>query len=580
MNQSEYNRILDSYNVSHSISATAEAAGVSTVKVRRVLITEGIWESPTSREVGRLYQEGKSAGEIANIMHTSLGNVQAYLPYSRGLYNEDPSDAAVRSKEYRSRMKSAHKQQDQKKTSSSTSVSKGKISTKTRTDHSPYEMDRDTDTDATSADIFADNSSVLSPDKRNNAEPPYFPAALQLHLELQGLEYLDDHEIQVLKQYGKMSESISRDIIVPATMTLRALHYCIQRLFSWQNSHLHHFSLMDEDLAEMTGGKASEYLALCGIYFRFSEGEGEDLEDVYWDDDYDGQESFARWEKKKYCGPYEYNGTGDHFLPNMVNVGLFRQDNPEVKDMTLEEAQFQYPDWNWNWLLERLPVGSLLGAEGLHCDTFLEKANQRLIPIKADPYSILLMQEINHAKELMKKMKEAQKKDTHTFPAKQYKKFMDAASLYQNQLESLQLANMNPDPFPVTNTLRYEYDYGDGWEVKISCTKLFQISSAGSNDIKQVIFQEAAENDYDEDQVRKIFRNEKPVCITADGHSLMDDVGGLHGYVSFLEHLYAPKNSIIEDRFTDAYNDSPAALKRWAKCVGWREKMPETKNML
>lgn len=83
MNSDEYRRIVESYRVNHSLSATAAETGFSTGKVMRVLITEGLWESPMSREVARLHSEGYSAAEIAEMMDRTVGNVQAYMPYSK-----------------------------------------------------------------------------------------------------------------------------------------------------------------------------------------------------------------------------------------------------------------------------------------------------------------------------------------------------------------------------------------------------------------------------------------------------------------------------------------------------------------
>ena len=40
--------IIQAYQSTHSILETAQIIGVSTVKVRKILITEGLWESDTS----------------------------------------------------------------------------------------------------------------------------------------------------------------------------------------------------------------------------------------------------------------------------------------------------------------------------------------------------------------------------------------------------------------------------------------------------------------------------------------------------------------------------------------------------
>lgn len=44
----------------------------------------------------------------------------------------------------------------------------------------------------------------------------------------------------MMKRYGESltGNSITRDILIPADMPLHNLHYAIQKLFGFQNSHL------------------------------------------------------------------------------------------------------------------------------------------------------------------------------------------------------------------------------------------------------------------------------------------------------------------------------------------------------
>ena len=50
--------IIRLYSSNNSILETARAAGLSTVKVRKILITEGLWESDTSIKIGTLLDQG------------------------------------------------------------------------------------------------------------------------------------------------------------------------------------------------------------------------------------------------------------------------------------------------------------------------------------------------------------------------------------------------------------------------------------------------------------------------------------------------------------------------------------------
>ena len=80
-----YNQIIKEYQFTGSIIDIAEKLGISCTKVRRVLITEGLWSSRTSEEIGKLAKEGYSSGQISARLHITIKNVQAYLPYTRGM---------------------------------------------------------------------------------------------------------------------------------------------------------------------------------------------------------------------------------------------------------------------------------------------------------------------------------------------------------------------------------------------------------------------------------------------------------------------------------------------------------------
>lgn len=89
--------------------------------------------------------------------------------------------------------------------------------------------------------------------------------------------------------------------------------YAIQRLFGWQNSHLHHYAFPDEVFQRLTQNSFSRWCSLAGIYFRFP---SEELDDLFWDEDYEADMSIKSWFKSKYKGPYHYGGLGDYYLVN------------------------------------------------------------------------------------------------------------------------------------------------------------------------------------------------------------------------------------------------------------------------
>lgn len=67
-----YNQIIKEYQFTGSIIDIAEKLGISCIKVRRVLITEGLWSSRTSEEIGKLAKEGYSSGQISARLHITI----------------------------------------------------------------------------------------------------------------------------------------------------------------------------------------------------------------------------------------------------------------------------------------------------------------------------------------------------------------------------------------------------------------------------------------------------------------------------------------------------------------------------
>ena len=100
-----YEQIIKEYKKTGSVLKVVKNLHTNTIKVRRILITEGLWASKTGRNVGVLFREGMSVNEIAKELGISEKNVQSYVPYTRGAYGGEKSNDAVRSKRYRDRLK-------------------------------------------------------------------------------------------------------------------------------------------------------------------------------------------------------------------------------------------------------------------------------------------------------------------------------------------------------------------------------------------------------------------------------------------------------------------------------------------
>lgn len=438
-----YQNIIEMYHQTGSVKETARRLKTYPIKVRRVLITEGLWSSRTSEQIGTLCAKGLTVLQIAERLCLSEKNVQSYLPYTRGQYGgTNRSGTAIRSEIYRERMYRAANNQMVKK-------------------------------------ARMDNSTKHEGDEAMASKKQTIDHVICLHLELMNSE-IEGAEDPIVK-YGKVKKSISRDVLVPGDITLHALHYVILKLFGWQNGHLHSFSFPEEDFQKLTSDRFNQYAKLCGVYFRFPI---EDYEDLYWDDDYEEGRSFSTWLRSKYTGPYVYGGEGDYYLPNQYEVKRFceRFAYMKPKELALHQITEKVSlEGNPNNLLERLCLRDVMviGEEG------------------------------------------------------------ESGAGEQNNI-------CGTDATPVAHELVYEYDYGDGWEVRITLSDAV----------------------YTDDEKEFVCQNYRPRCICKDGLSVLDDVGGMWGYREFLVTIYEGSEEEREE------------MREWARYLGWTGRNVSPKNML
>lgn len=88
------------------IEIVAEDFNMSPMKMRKLLITAGVYKNDTSELIGKLKSEGKTLQEIQSITGLSRSSVNGYLPYSKVIYkNTESSVGADRIKLYRTRQK-------------------------------------------------------------------------------------------------------------------------------------------------------------------------------------------------------------------------------------------------------------------------------------------------------------------------------------------------------------------------------------------------------------------------------------------------------------------------------------------
>lgn len=95
------------YSSEKSVRIVAKSMELSPMKVRKILITAGAYSTDLSTEIGELWKDGKTVGEIAEMLNMTPANVNSYLPYERIIYKMDEKSVnADRQQRYRDRLRS------------------------------------------------------------------------------------------------------------------------------------------------------------------------------------------------------------------------------------------------------------------------------------------------------------------------------------------------------------------------------------------------------------------------------------------------------------------------------------------
>lgn len=591
-----FESVVDAYHKSgESIRETATVMELSRSKVRKILITMGEITSEITEAAVPLLAEGKSQQEVAEILGVSVATLSTYLPYGNRVFGrKEKSDDAIRSEQYRARQVKAAQGQVNKK------------------DDSYDPESGETSCDAvkgckdTEDVVDQENNIYISGGAEMNTVPylPYLDKdikVLRLKLELE----TDEDDLEVLRKYGKVKEGITREFIVPFFYPLHALHYAIQKAFGWQNSHLHHFELTEEDFDKITEDSFMKYCKLCGLYFRFPH--GEDMDDIYWDDDYTEGKSFKTWLKSKYTSPYRYGGIKEHYMFSQVDAKRFWDENRTVSvyppfaefikgnneprevavvDATCEEMR-SVLEGDFGELIERATISNIMGLDNaLESKNGVEAKNGTMVEISqtADELEAQFEVEYNELVRLlglMKKWEKAKKKEERISRRKNSpainKLFAmtEAQNLEKEYEEGMQrlINRTSVEMPPVCKELIYRYDYGDGWSVRITCVDEYVCAFKGEKFDK---FYNSNGEPLEEGFGELIFKNciadGNPICVAADGLPVMDDVGGVSGYCDFLK---CTKTGEEEGMY-----DDPESSKEWARGMGWTGRMSKPENIL
>ena len=415
----------------------------------------------------------------------------------------------------------------------------------------------------------------------------------RLHLRLR-ME-LDAEEEKTLKKYGKVKKELSRDLAVPSDITLHALHFAIQQAFGWRNSHLHRFTLdrpfTSDRTAKLTGDRLEQYGALCGRYFRapYSIDDERTAQDIYWDDNYADDLDPKAWMRSKYTGPYFYGGSLEHYLvahswykecekknPNVRVPQSFQEylankgkpTEPAIKplgDLTIDEAHRLF-EGSIGELLERLRLDEVLASDGMI-------PAKLILPITSaeteDKYEHLLREHTALVQKCDEVDRARRKRGKLT---KREKELLEEPDLHirrwetEDALDEL-FKETDGRVEPLTDTLYYAYDYGDGWEVAITCMDVYTVETNASGEQTVKSMQDLPLSDKEIELILRASRKHTVKCLAVDGIGLLDDVGGVFGYLELLERAAHPDED-EEDKV------------EWAESWGWKCRVPAASTLM
>lgn len=605
----KYADIVKTYLDTLSIKETADKLHTSEVKVRKVLITENLWSSRTSLMVEHYLKEGKSTAQIAELLSTTEKAVQQYLPYTRGMYNGDErSVAALNSADYRLRIH----------------VLQGKINKRRKeiaVENEWRERSEDASDDGNEMMYtvgMQDIKKKIESGEMVLLEEENYPGALRLpesvdrsklpgfdvirlHLELMR-DYDEEETTNVLREYGKVEhgDTISRDILVPSTLPLWALNYAIQKCFGWQNSHLHQFQLPEEQFVKITDGKVGKYAELVGVVFRSP---WMDEAEEFWQDDYESG-SFKTWIRQKYTGPFIEIPHGEGIWQCKEDLKSWRKryEYVEVEHRIRGEGDSVMEFYNWPKPICKEEYESKMPEAGGDAGTdwqIVEEYGTRYkvrkevytfedIPIDAARYmserSCMQLLERLRIEEVMALRDRGMDDDLFEgdFVPECFDDVMDEDLQYDID-DCLQYDSPAKQPFvgALTDKLYYNYDFGDNWHVEIT-------GSFGAADLVEAgrLTQEELE-----EAVATVHTKYRPVCIAQDGYPVLDDVGGMGGFVKFLKGINQPTrrrrkddgaDEYAEEEYSEEYGlyaDKQGSLE-WAKSLGWSRRRVSNKNLL
>lgn len=610
-----YRKIIEEYKKTQSVRQTAKNCGTSLVTAQRILITEGVWSSETSLAVGKLWCEGKEVPEIAEELCVTEKTVQAYLPYTRGMYGGECSKDAIRSKEYRQRIEEASKKMQEnyrnlefkhreRLRNMLTYENSEELWRAIRFDEEEFGRIRKTGTAWQRARAVSEEY-------------------VQLHLELvfDG-EEIDEEQKKEILRLSKADQGISRDVIMHSWLNLRNLHFAIQSLFGWQDRHPHSFSLSDEMFNQLTAQRWGGFRDLCGSLLRYPKEKPAGFR--YGIRYVPGVALKTNLRDLCSTDPF-YCVDSDNWLYSQYLLQKTEKENLEITDSMMLHEVWQRAELKaepnqinetrklWEvlgmgkktdkrtWKKELLMQSEALKSEmGFECATAVQDDGK----IKAEDYpfiqatadtepsemdaaayidaSIQLENWCAYAEEL-ERIGQAGTDAISSYEnlnGKNFEKELDEAKVQWGMWTERCLAlyrEIYPRMTPITDTLYYHYD--EHWTVKIQIREVYTVTDRDALRKKMNLGKASKDtNNYFIDSHGDTVTTEMmealehayicPMCTAVDGLSLVDDCPGVQGYYRFLKILNGKDIELSEK------------TRAWGRARGWTGRRTCPKNML
>lgn len=604
-----------------SIRETATQMDISRSKVRKILITMGEITSDITEKALPLLAEGKPQKEVADILGVSVATLSTYLPYGNRVFNrEDKTEDAIRSKEYRIRQKSAASRQvrsGDKSGEKSGDKEEQPMQIPQSEANWTDKLNKTEDCNIKKTDFLEDQIKVLKlkldlvmdEDDREIVRK-YGKAKAGISREIIVPEFYPLHALHyaIQKAFGWQNSHLHHfefpDDVFEKLTEGKFVKYCMLC------GLLFRFPYGDADMADIywdddySEGKSfktwlkSKYTAPYSYggtleHFMFSQV----IAKRFWDE----------------------NST----VRIHPSFGEYLKGNKEAKEVKLSAATCEEMDrffeGNLGEIIERASISNVMcsnlsdakasgengdngstgdnhdavdnGSTGDNhdtgdngstgesvvdayerCDQIADNLDKRFDADLAELKRVLSIGEkLNAAREKEERLS----KRKNTSPISLFGAFSEVQELekeYEEGLDTL-LNRTNAEMPPLSNELIYKYDYGDGWEVKITCEAEYQ---AGIESENITAFYAADGTPVDEGLSDLIFNkcimDGNPICIAADGLPVMDDVGGVSGYCDFLK--------CIKNGEESGMYDDPEDSKDWARGMGWTGRMSKPENIL